>query len=509
MENILLVFVGFTLVAIIAKFVYDSYLTDNTERRWEEFKRTHPEKASRVEKSRLGAKREVVPEQLWDKPKKTIYKAPPANMNKSRARNILREMTKLELGYNENVPIFSIQRENNLWVIQLDAMTEFESSKAKEFFLSGEYDKAVNQRAKVSPIESLKLFESDSHLNINVKMEGDKFCIEPIFTKSKEAIEESNMASKKYMPTSASIEKRTLFDRAGYFDLDTLMDMSFTELYRLYYYAFNEAREELSISRQEEEMNNIEDAIEYYLTYYDMSISEIKDVNREDKKRGLRLFQKKSDELLELIEYEPSYTVQNSYISQQIEDLQDRLLTLEVDLEIDWGIPLKDLPKTEVKTKSNKIVNQEGYYLHQYIGPDIDGNHMELIQILKFVSNKHVALVELDSINQVSRQNMRQFNMALSNSIKGIEDNEIEYLDDSLGRYVVDEDSIDIKFFDPHNVDNSDFDDPLEYKRFYGFIGDGYLVLKQSLSSFNYREQDFVETEIELLRDSRFKLKSF
>ncbi|WP_026754759.1 hypothetical protein [Sediminibacter sp. Hel_I_10] len=44
------------VLIIISKFIYDSYLTSNTEKRWSEFKSSNPLEASKVENSSLGVK---------------------------------------------------------------------------------------------------------------------------------------------------------------------------------------------------------------------------------------------------------------------------------------------------------------------------------------------------------------------------------------------------------------------------------------------------------------------
>ncbi|PKG52912.1 hypothetical protein [Olleya sp. 1-3] len=44
------------VLIVIGKFIYDSYLSNNTEERWQEYKKTNPHRARRVEASKFGAK---------------------------------------------------------------------------------------------------------------------------------------------------------------------------------------------------------------------------------------------------------------------------------------------------------------------------------------------------------------------------------------------------------------------------------------------------------------------
>lgn len=44
-----LYFAGFILLILILKFIYDSYLTDNTEREWQRYKEDFPEKGKKIE----------------------------------------------------------------------------------------------------------------------------------------------------------------------------------------------------------------------------------------------------------------------------------------------------------------------------------------------------------------------------------------------------------------------------------------------------------------------------
>jgi hypothetical protein len=59
--NTLLIFIIVTIAFIIGKFIYDSYLTNNTNRRWAEFKSNNPEVVYKVERSKLGAKKNKAP----------------------------------------------------------------------------------------------------------------------------------------------------------------------------------------------------------------------------------------------------------------------------------------------------------------------------------------------------------------------------------------------------------------------------------------------------------------
>ena len=44
-----LTFLGIIFVILVIKFIWDSYLTDNTEKRWREYKRQTPAEAERIE----------------------------------------------------------------------------------------------------------------------------------------------------------------------------------------------------------------------------------------------------------------------------------------------------------------------------------------------------------------------------------------------------------------------------------------------------------------------------
>lgn len=44
------------IVIVLGKFIYDSYLTNNTEERWEEYKKIDPDNARRIDTSKFGAK---------------------------------------------------------------------------------------------------------------------------------------------------------------------------------------------------------------------------------------------------------------------------------------------------------------------------------------------------------------------------------------------------------------------------------------------------------------------
>jgi hypothetical protein len=48
----LLIFIGIISLLIFVKFIYDSYLTDKTEKDWNQYKRNNPEDASRIEKNK-------------------------------------------------------------------------------------------------------------------------------------------------------------------------------------------------------------------------------------------------------------------------------------------------------------------------------------------------------------------------------------------------------------------------------------------------------------------------
>ena len=43
--------IGVIALFILGKFIYDTYLTNNTTRRWNVYKRNHPEDAAKVERN--------------------------------------------------------------------------------------------------------------------------------------------------------------------------------------------------------------------------------------------------------------------------------------------------------------------------------------------------------------------------------------------------------------------------------------------------------------------------
>ncbi|MEJ8758460.1 hypothetical protein WG947_15710 [Pontibacter sp. H259] len=49
----MLAFIGLIALVILGKFIYDTYLTNNTDRDWENFKVSEPEKAARIERNKI------------------------------------------------------------------------------------------------------------------------------------------------------------------------------------------------------------------------------------------------------------------------------------------------------------------------------------------------------------------------------------------------------------------------------------------------------------------------
>lgn len=148
---LILLVVGF----VIVKFIYDSYLTKNTENRWNEFKQSNSIEAAKIENSSFGIKKE---------PHFSEIKPSNNSFDKLTATNILKNRTNLEAGVNKDVIIEEIElfelnedlipkHKKHLLhdlvgaIIYLNAIDEKGKKEAKEFFQQGNYESAIGVRA--------------------------------------------------------------------------------------------------------------------------------------------------------------------------------------------------------------------------------------------------------------------------------------------------------------------------------------------------------------------------
>ncbi|WP_431133680.1 hypothetical protein [Psychroserpens mesophilus] len=166
-----------------------------------------------------------------------------------------------------------------------------------------------------------------------------------------------------------------------------------------------------------------------------------------------------------------------------------------------------NVPETKITYNDIKPFNNvriDGYYVHNYKGLDIYNNSFEIIQLLLFLDDKYVCLIEPESYLVTTDERMKVFMSKLKESIKIIKSDEYNHLDDSLGTYQVDNNKIEIKFFNPKDENNSDINNPKVYKKLYGSIQKDKLVLNQLDRIYDYSIGNFREAEIELLKGSKF-----
>jgi hypothetical protein len=160
-------FIALIAVLIILKFIYDSYLSTNTVERWQEFKKSDPKTASKIEYSNIGAK----------------------NIGKGDALNLLKNRIKLKKGVNRNIPIFCIQllerNQNSDYLITLDALDESTYQKALNFFKEGNYYSAIKQRANIVVGKDIaKNYLESLSMDVEVLCLNDKNQIKPLLSKT-------------------------------------------------------------------------------------------------------------------------------------------------------------------------------------------------------------------------------------------------------------------------------------------------------------------------------------
>ncbi|SDS48853.1 hypothetical protein [Winogradskyella sediminis] len=178
---------------------------------------------------------------------------------------------------------------------------------------------------------------------------------------------------------------------------------------------------------------------------------------------------------------------------------------------------LKNKPSVE-SLKIECQVKINGFYYHNYNGLDIYGNAMIFKQLLFFLDDKYVSLIELDKedvdsmgkfIDPLSNQKkMKLLMYELKESIVNIKGDEYNRLDSSLGRYKFDNETIELLFFNPKNENNEDIENPRVYKRLYGVIKENSIVLNQSNSFFDHSLIKYREADVELLNNSEFNYYS-
>lgn len=149
-------------------------------------------------------------------------------------------------------------------------------------------------------------------------------------------------------------------------------------------------------------------------------------------------------------------------------------------------------------------VSFEGYYQFNYKGFDINNNPLEFMQLLLFIDNKYVCIIEPEGNPKAIDKRMKLFMSKIKESLKAIKSDEYNHLDSSLGIYKIYNNKIEIKFFDPKDKDNSDIDNPQVYKKLYGILEKNKLVLNQLDRIYDFSKGGFKEAEIDLLKDSKF-----
>ncbi|MEF3077855.1 hypothetical protein [Winogradskyella poriferorum] len=296
-------------VIIIFKFIYDSYLTNNTERRWQEFKKVDPNWASRIENSKFGRKKVNIKNE-----ENSIFQGIKIT-DKETALNILKGKRVLEIGLNKNVDIFRISHTKSEYILYLDAMTQKEIHLAKELFKQEEYDIAINQIANLIIEEKqAKFLEDKIKVDIILEEGGD-----------------INKISLKIQP-EISDDLEINFDAIFYYD--------FTDLYKLLFFKTEYVRMNNLRPVPKVELELIQEGLERYILFFQSKLGELEDKLFEDPKKGLRLFQDElREDLIQLIEYDFHYNVDDSYISAQINKLNDRFFSLEKLFPIDKDNP--------------------------------------------------------------------------------------------------------------------------------------------------------------------------
>lgn len=307
--TLLIYFISSIVLIIVIKFIYDSYLTNNTERRWQEFKKVDPNWASRIEKSKFGQKKVNIKNE-----ENSIFQGIKIT-DKETALNILKGRRVLEVGLNKNVDIFRISHTKSEYILYLDAMTRKEKHLAIELFKQEEYDKAVNQLTNLIIEEKqAKFLEDKRNVDIILDVGGD-----------------INNISLKIQP---EISDDLIIN------FDAIFDYDFTDLYKLYFFKTEYVRMNNIGPVPKVELELIQEGLERYILFFQSKLGELEDKLFEDPKKGLRLFQDElREDLIELIEYDFHYNVDDSYISAQINKLNDKFFSLEKLFPIDKDNP--------------------------------------------------------------------------------------------------------------------------------------------------------------------------
>lgn len=234
------------------------------------------------------------------------------------ALNLLKNKKILEIGLNKNVPIYKMEKIasqhkfTNIeadYVLYLDAHDKHTMTTAKNFFLNGEYESAVKVRPFIfiDSITADKLTDLD-RINVDVTEVNGKMEIVPIVHDEKD---------------SDVLER-------NYLDLDTLLEYSFTDLYKLFFNTHEYIKSNSHSPEQIELIKDVQDAIDYSITYYESIIEKLeKSIINGSKNDQEKLLNKHKDDLDEILDYDSTYDVQDSLISKRINNLLTKYHNLE------------------------------------------------------------------------------------------------------------------------------------------------------------------------------------
>lgn len=144
----------FIIVFIIGKFAYDSYLTNNTEKRWEEFKHSDPKTASEIENSNFGRKKGKRFKFSSDLELEKSEYEKENDITVDTAIGILKNRVLLnESRVYEGVGVENVTLNNNKThsyaIVYLNAMNTYGKTKALEYFGKEEYQQACNTNESI------------------------------------------------------------------------------------------------------------------------------------------------------------------------------------------------------------------------------------------------------------------------------------------------------------------------------------------------------------------------
>ncbi|MBU2940154.1 hypothetical protein KO494_11465 [Lacinutrix sp. C3R15] len=285
------------VVLIFGKFIYDSYLTDNTEKRWEEYKESDPMGAAKVENSRFGAKpikQDLELKKQLNKQKKQLV-----------IESIKEELTIYQINNLKEIEEkHGTIRGNMMATLEATDIITSNTEHFKEEFLPKKEELELSEQELITIIEDVARDVIKEKIGIELGM--------------------SNLGYEQQLKQIEEEDEEEEND-----ELDKLLDLEFNELTKMFYETV-ELNKSNYDNRLRSKIINIQEAIEYHTLAFENELSKLENLLFEANDENFQKYREiRGDNLMNLSKYNKNYDVEGALCTNSINSMLDKLGSLD------------------------------------------------------------------------------------------------------------------------------------------------------------------------------------